>query len=101
MEQLHSYLFMFGFQWRRTERLLESLYGKYLGCSRSTKTTGCECSRGCERSPPSPPLHTYMALQPNNERSDSARFYSSTKQKMELFRSARQTQNEMAQFLEI
>jgi hypothetical protein len=99
MERLHSYFLMFGFQRRRAERLLESIYGKYLGCSRSTKTTRCERSHGCERFPPSPPLHTHIALQPNNERSGSALFYSSTK-KMERFRFARQTHNEMAQFLE-
>jgi hypothetical protein len=91
---------MFGFQRRRAEWLLESIYSKYLECSRSTKTTGCERSCARERSPLSLPLHTHMTLQPNNERSGSVLFYSSTKQKMERFRSARQTQNEMAQFLE-
>jgi hypothetical protein len=101
MERLHSYFFMFGFQRRRAECLLESIYGKYLECSRSTKTIECERSCGHERSPPSPPLHTHMTLQPNNKRSGSALFYSSTKQKMERFRSAHQTQNEMAQFLDI
>jgi hypothetical protein len=41
-----------------------------------------------------------MTLQPNNERTDSALFYSLTKQKMKRFHSARQTQNEIAQFLD-
>jgi hypothetical protein len=79
MERLRSYFFMFGFQWRRVEWLLKSIYGKYLGCSRSTKTIGCKRSCGRERSPPSLPLHVHMALQPNNKRSGSALFYSSTK----------------------
>jgi hypothetical protein len=80
--------------WRRAKRLLEFINSKYLGCSRSTKMTGCE------RSHPSPPLNSHMALQTNNKRSGSTPFYYSTKQKMEQFRSAYQTQNEMAQFLE-
>jgi hypothetical protein len=45
-------------------------------------------------------VSTNMVLQPNNKRSGSALFYSSTKQKMERFCSACQTQNEIAQFLE-
>jgi hypothetical protein len=94
MKRLHSYFFDVWLPWRRAERLLESINSKYLGCSRSTKTTRCECSH------PFPPLNSHMALQPNNKRSGSALFYSSTKQKMEWFRSACQTQNEMAQFLE-
>jgi hypothetical protein len=100
MERLHSYFFDVWFSWRRAERLLESINGKYLGCSRSTKTTGCERSRGRERSPPSPPFNSHMTLQPNNKLSGYALFYSSTKQKMERFSSACQTQNEMTQFLE-
>jgi hypothetical protein len=81
---------------RRAERLLKSINSKYLGCPRSTKTTGCERSRGRERSHPSPPLNSHMTLQPNNKRSGSALFYSSTKRKMERFSSACQTQNEIA-----
>jgi hypothetical protein len=87
------------FQRRRAKRLLESINDKYLGCSHSIKTIGCERSCRRERSPPSPPLHTHMTLQPNNERSGSALFYSSTKQKIKRFRSAHQTQNEIAQLL--
>ena len=100
MERLHSYFFDVWLPWRRAERLLESINSKYLGCSRSTKTTGCERSRVRERSYPSPPLNSHMTLQPNNKRSGSALFYSSTKQKMEWFRSACQTHNEMTQFSE-
>jgi hypothetical protein len=99
-KQLHSYFFYVWLPWRRAERLLKSINSKYLGCSRSTKTTGCDRSRGRERSYPYPPLNSHMTLQPNNKRSGSALFYSSTKQKIERFRSAYQTQNEMAQFLE-
>jgi hypothetical protein len=99
MERFHSYLFlfffMFGFQ-RRMEWLLESIYGKYLGCSHFIRTTRFECSRRRECFPPFLSLHTYIALQPNNEWSGSTLFYSLTKQKMERFRSARQTQNEIA-----
>jgi hypothetical protein len=95
MERLYSYFFYIWLPWRRAERLLKSINNKYLGCSRSTKMTGYE------RSHPSPQLNSHMALQPKNKRSGSALFYSSTKQKMERFRSACQTQNEMAQFLEI
>jgi hypothetical protein len=62
MKRLYSYFFDVWFQRRRVERLLESIYGKYLECSRSTKTTGCERSHGRERSPPSPPLHSHMTL---------------------------------------
>jgi hypothetical protein len=54
---------------------------------------GCERSRGCERSSSSTLLHTYMALQPNNERGGFAIFYSSAKQKIERFRSNPQTKN--------
>jgi hypothetical protein len=82
MERLHSYLFDVWFSWRRVERLLKSINDKYLGYSRSTKTTGCEPSRGRERSPLSTPLNSHMTLQPNNKLSGSALFYSSTKQKM-------------------
>jgi hypothetical protein len=100
MERLHSYFFDVWLPWRRAERFLESINSKYLGCSRSTKTIRCERSRGRKRSHPSPPRNSHMALQPNNKWSGSALFYSSTKQKMKWFRSACQTQNEMAQFLE-
>jgi hypothetical protein len=69
------------FPQRRAERLLEFINGKYLGCSRSTKTTGCERSRGRKRSPHSPPLQViwfsnqtingaaplYSTLQPNKK----------------------------------
>jgi hypothetical protein len=81
MERLHSYFFDVWLPWRRAERLLKFINSKYLECSRSTKTTGCEHSH------PSPPLNSHMALQPNNKRNGSALFYSSTKQKMERFRS--------------
>jgi hypothetical protein len=94
MDRLHFNFFHVWLPWRRAERLLESTNSKYLGCSRSTKTTGCERSHGRERSHPSPPLNSHMALQPNNKRSGSTLFYSSTKQKMERFCSACQTQNE-------
>ena len=88
------------FPWRRAERLLESINGKYLGYSHSTKTIRCERSRGREHSPLSTPLNSHMALQPNNKLSGSALFYSSTKQKMKRFCSTCQTQNKMPQFLE-
>jgi hypothetical protein len=72
MEWFHSYFFfMFGFQRRRMEWLLESIYGKYLGCSRFIRTTRFECSRRRECFPPFLPLHTYIALQLNNEWSGS------------------------------
>ena len=64
---------------------------KYLECSRSTKTTGCERSLGRERSPPSPTLYTHIALQPNKERSGYTLFYSSIKQKLERLYSVYQT----------
>jgi hypothetical protein len=95
MEWLYSFFYVW-LPHRRAERLLKSINSKYLGCPRSTKTTGCERSRGRERSHPSPPLNSHMTLQPNNKRSGSALFYSSTKRKMERFSSACQTQNEIA-----
>jgi hypothetical protein len=61
MERLHSY-FLCLVSTGRAERLLESINDKYLGRSRSTKTTGCERSRGREHSPPSSPHHSHMAL---------------------------------------
>jgi hypothetical protein len=96
MERLHSYFLMFGFI--GGER--SGSWCLYMVNIWDVLAPPKRPDASAQRSPPSPPLHSHMALQPNNERSGSALFYSSTKQKMERFRSACQTLNEMAQFLE-
>jgi hypothetical protein len=70
MERLHSYFFDVWLPWRRAERLLESINSKYLGCSRSTKTTGCE------RSHPSTPIHSTVILLSNQTINRVAPLYS-------------------------
>jgi hypothetical protein len=91
MKRLHSY---FLYVWFPTKEKRNDFGVKYLESSRSTKTTGPKCSL------PSP-IHGHMALKPYNERSGSALFYSSTKQKIEQLCSAYQTHNEMAPFSKI
>jgi hypothetical protein len=75
MERLFLFFYVW-LPWRRAERLLESINSKYLGCSRSTKITGCERSRGRERSHPSTLIHSTVILLSNQTINGAAPLYS-------------------------
>jgi hypothetical protein len=99
MEWLHSYFWDVRFPTEESEAALGVYIWQIfeLSLHQNDRMRALSQTRA---SPPSPPLHTHMALQPNKERNDFALFYSSTKQNIEWFCSACQTQNEMAQFSE-